>query len=84
MKALCRFCDPNIFRGYGFERSNRTFLLRTQKNETVSQENLLFRGNPSEGLPRPPYSYHCKDAIFVLMLGGMELKNIKVFSKLYY
>ena len=55
-----------------------------KKNETVSQENLLFRGNPSEGLPRPPYSYHCKDAIFVLMLGGMELKNIKVFSKLYY
>ena len=32
----------------------------------------------------PPYSYHCKHAIFVLMLGGMELKNIKVFSKLYY
>ena len=40
MEALCRFCDPNIFRGYGFERSNRTFLLRTQKKTKLYRKRI--------------------------------------------
>ena len=68
--------DPNSLKSNDISYRSSAAVVATQiysegrvLNDPI-EENLLFRGNPS---------YHCKDAIFVLTLGGMELKNLKYF-----